>query len=90
MAAGLGGGMAVRGACGAMIGAVMIIGRMYAIEKGHSCPHLRDMVKQFMQEFEGKLQSQQCSELLEIHQKDCRMIIDETAKLLDKVVDQYK
>ncbi|GEM_PF-5965267 len=84
MAAGMGGGMAVRGACGALIGAVMILGRMEAIEKGHVCPHLKVKVSGFVKEFEALLGSTECNELLEIHGRGCSNLIKRTAKLLDQ------
>ncbi len=88
MAASLGGGMAVRGACGALIGAVMIIGRAKAISGGHFSPNLKLLVKDYVLKFEEKLGSQTCSELLELHNKDCRMIIDVAAQILDKVLEK--
>ena len=82
----MGGGMAVRGACGAMIGAVMILGRMEAIEKGHVCPHLKVKVSRFVNEFEARFGSKECSELLEIHGSGCSKLINNTAKLLDEIL----
>jgi C_GCAxxG_C_C family probable redox protein len=86
MAASFGGGMAVRGACGALIGAVMIIGRAKAVSGGHYSPSLKIDVKDYVLKFQDKLGSQTCADLLEIHNKDCRMIIDEAAKLLDETL----
>jgi len=88
MAASLGGGMAVRGACGAMVGAVLIIGRVKAVSGGHFCPSLKLIVKEYIHRFEEELESQNCDELREIHNKDCRMIIDVAAKILDEVLEK--
>ena len=89
MAASLGGGMAVRGTCGAMIGAVMILGRMFAIEKGHKCPHLKGIVKDYIDRFDKQLCSRECYELRAIHKNDCNMIVEETARMLDEVIADY-
>jgi len=86
MAASLGGGMAVRGACGAMVGAVLIIGREEAVSGGHFCPSLKNTVKEYINRFEEELGTQNCDELIEIHNKDCRMIIDVAAKILDEIL----
>lgn len=86
MAAGLGGGMAVKGACGAMVGAVMILGRERAIIGGHYCSSLKELVKEFMHQFEAKLGDQNCAVLREMHDADCLMIVNETAKILDDVL----
>ncbi len=88
MAASLGGGMAVRGACGAMVGAVLIIGREEAVSGGHFCPSLKNIVKEYINRFEEKLETQNCDKLREIHDKDCRMIIDVAAKILDKTLSK--
>ncbi len=86
MAASLGGGMAVRGACGAMVGAVLIIGREEAVSGGHFCPSLKEIVKEYIHKFEDELGTQNCDRLIEIHDKDCRMIIDVAARLLDETL----
>lgn len=88
MAASLGGGMAVRGACGAMVGAVLIIGREEAVSGGHFCPSLKIIVKEYIHRFEEELGTQNCEKLIEIHDKDCRMIIDVAAKILDEILDK--
>lgn len=88
MAASLGGGMAVRGACGAMVGAVLIIGREEAVSGGHFCPSLKTIVKEYIHRFEEELGTQNCEKLIEIHDKDCRMIIDVAAKILDEILDK--
>ena len=90
MAASFGGGMAVKGTCGALIAAVMILGRMFAIEKGHKCPHLKEIVKTYITRFDTLLSSRECSELKAIHNNDCRYIIDSSARLLDEIIDEWK
>ncbi len=88
MAAGFGGGMAVQGACGALVGAVMVLSHKYAIRGGHYCPSLRAMVREFVERFTELLSSQNCAELKAAHNDDCSYIIYETAKLLDEFMQR--
>ena len=60
---GFGGGMAVRGVCGAVTGGVAALGYRYVEVTGHQSPLLMAKVRAFVSEVEKSLGTLQCSEL---------------------------
>lgn len=87
--AGFGGGMNVAGTCGAVTGAVMAIGMKYGNEetgdlnaKKNSSIATRNLIKEFTQ----KNMTTECRELKGTHKKDCNVLVQDAAEILNKIL----
>ena len=85
---GFGGGMAVRGVCGAVTGGVAALGYRYVEVTGHQSPLLMAKVRAFVSEVEKSLGTLQCSELnprFRTPQGGCIETIRVICRILDEV-----
>ena len=68
--AAFGGGMAIESVCGAATGAISVLGIMFTEISGHKSPRVKELTKEFMNRFENKLETLNCSKLKELYRND--------------------
>jgi len=61
LAAGFGGGMGVEATCGALTGAVMVIGRLFTRDRGHDSPRVKELCSRFLQAYRAEMGSIDCA-----------------------------
>jgi C_GCAxxG_C_C family probable redox protein len=94
LAAGFGGGMAVEDACGAMTGALMVLGNIFVVEKAHESDRIKTLAKEFIGKFKERLSTINCKELKDLYKKDdekrCIEIVKAASEILDEIVRREK
>jgi C_GCAxxG_C_C family probable redox protein len=91
LAAGFGGGMGVETTCGALTGAVMVLGRIFAKEKGHETPRLKELCAEFLEEYRREMGSIDCKVLKDRHwtkKRECQSIILKSAEILERMISR--
>ena len=90
--AGFGGGLCVEHICGAITGAIAVIGIMYTDEKSHQSPIVKELTQKFMNNFKDKLQEYNCDKLKEKYKKDeefrCLYMVESSAEILQDLIDE--
>jgi C_GCAxxG_C_C family probable redox protein len=89
LAAGFGGGMGVETTCGALTGAVMVLGRIFAKEKGHDTPRLKELCAVFLEEYRRQMGSIDCKVLKDRYwtkKRECHGIILKAAEILEQTI----
>lgn len=91
---GFGGGMAVEGTCGAISGAVAVLGIMFVEESGHQSPWVREYTKEFMERFYKELGTYKCDELKANYKKDdehrCIYMIETASIILEDIIKRER
>jgi C_GCAxxG_C_C family probable redox protein len=91
LAAGFGGGMGIEATCGALTGAVMVLGRIFAREKGHDTPRLKELCAEFLEEYRLQMGSIDCKPLKDRHRTEelkCRNVVLRSAEILEQLIDR--
>ena len=92
--ASFGGGMGIESTCGAATGAVGVIGVMFTNDRGHESPRVKELTKEFMENFYNELGTYNCTELKAKYRKDdihrCIVMIETAAKVLDDIVTRER
>lgn len=89
MAAGFGGGMAMEGDCGALTGAIMVLGRMYVKERAHESAMIKELTKELFDKYRCEMGETDCAPLKAKYRNDeikCRIVILKAAEILDEIV----
>lgn len=92
LASAFGGGMYIEGKCGALTGALMVIGYLFVKENAHASEHLKTIVKSFFNEFEIAMGSCECAPLKVSHRSEmhgCRSVIASALEVLEKTVNSF-
>ena len=90
LAAGFGGGMAIESVCGALTGAIMVLGRLFVEDRAHKSPWLKELTKELLVRYREEMGSIQCDALKEDYrteEKKCREVIEKAAMVLDEVIE---
>jgi len=94
LAAGFGGGMGIEDACGAMTGALMVLGNMFVVERAHESDRIKTLAKEYIEKFNARLGTANCKELKALYKKDdetrCIEIIKAASEILDEIVEREK
>lgn len=88
-AAPFGGGMAIESVCGAITGALAVIGILFTKERAHESERIKNLTKEFFNMFESKMKSYNCCTLKELYRNEdirCGAIVEEAASILDEIV----
>lgn len=91
LAAGFGGGMAVEDACGAMTGAIMVLGRMFVKDRAHESERVKLLTQEFIARFKERLKTTNCGELKALYrdeEKKCIDIIKASAEILEDIIQR--
>jgi C_GCAxxG_C_C family probable redox protein len=89
LAAGFGGGMGVEATCGALSGAVMVLGRIFAKEKGHDTPRLKELCAEFLEEYRRQMGSIDCKTLKDRYwtkKRECHRVVLKSAEILEQLI----
>ncbi len=88
--AGFGGGMAIEDTCGAIAGAVAVIGILFTEERAHESSKVKNLTKEFMEKFIDKLGTNNCAQLKNKYRKNeeirCENMVYTAAEILDQMV----
>lgn len=93
LAAGFGGGMAVEGTCGALTGAIMVLGRLFVNVKAHESDRIKLLTRELIERSYKKLSTLNCRELKAKYrdeEKRCFVIISAVSGILDDIVMREK
>lgn len=91
--AAFGGGMGVESVCGAITGAMAVLGIMFTEDRAHESDKIKNMAKEFFQSYEEKLGFTGCRELkgeYRTEQHRCSLMIDTAAEILDDIIAKEK
>lgn len=91
--AAFGGGMAIESVCGAATGAISVLGIMFTEISGHKSPRVKELTKEFMNRFENKLETLNCSKLKELYRNDevkCLRMVEVAGEILEDIITKEK
>lgn len=92
VAKGFGGGMGIGSTCGALTGGIMAISKKFA-GSNLGKEEFYAIIQDYLNEYEARMGSIYCKELKEKYVIDddsnCDQIIEESAKLLDEIINKY-
>lgn len=87
--AAFGGGMAVESVCGAITGALAVLGILFTKERAHESEKIKELTKEFFEKYEKLLGTNNCAELKAMYRNDdvrCIVMVEKAAELLDEIV----
>jgi C_GCAxxG_C_C family probable redox protein len=87
--AAFGGGMAIEDVCGAITGALAVLGILFTREKAHEGTLVKNLSIEFFRRFEEKFGTRNCKELKEKYRNDekrCSDMVYYAAEILDDIV----
>jgi C_GCAxxG_C_C family probable redox protein len=91
--AGFGGGMAIEETCGALTGAVAVLGIMLVEDKAHESDLLKAVVTELFKRYELRMGTINCKELKDRYREEdpvkCRHSVTEAAKVLEELLKEY-
>ena len=92
--AAFGGGMGIESVCGAVTGALSVLGIIFTKERAHESERIKELSQEFFKRFEEKLKTSNCKELKEKYRTDdevrCSSILFAAAEVLDDIVIREK
>ena len=91
LAAGFGAGMGIEATCGALTGAVMVLGRIFAKNKGHDTPRLNELCAEFLEEYRSQMGDIDCTPLKERYRSEerkCRTVVLKSAEILESMIER--
>lgn len=86
-----GGGMQVEKTCGALIGSIAAIGLLYTEDKPSTNDKMKELTKKYIEEFEKKFGSINCSCIKEKHRDEvlgCNPVKLGAAEIFEQVVEK--
>ncbi len=89
--AAFGGGMGVEGVCGALTGALAVLGILYTKERAHESDRVKTLAAKLYRGFEEKLGSDNCKALKEKYKNDdkrCMDMVVTAAEVLQSIVEE--
>lgn len=87
--AAFGGGMAIESVCGAITGALVVLGILFTKERAHESEKIKELTKELIDRFNEALSISNCRELKEKYRNDdirCTLIVEKAADILDAIV----
>ena len=93
VANGFGGGFGTERACGALTGGLMALGCLFATDRSHRDPRMKEIRNSFVGAFAKYYGSTECEDIKKTHrdvESGCAPVVAGAAKLLEKVIDEYK
>ncbi len=92
--AAFGGGMGIGSVCGAITGAIAAIGIMFAEDRGHASPQVKEITIKLISRINEKMELIDCIPLKEKYfnndEERCLKIMEICAKELDIIIDENK
>lgn len=91
--AAFGGGMGVEGVCGAITGALAVLGIMFVKDRAHESTKIKELSKKFIEVFKEELGTDNCRELKEKYRNDeerCWRMIETAGDVLEDIIESEK
>ena len=88
-----GGGLGVEDICGALSGAVAVIGILFTNERGHESPRVKELTVKLVEEFKSKLGTYNCRILKEKYKTEaerCSTMIVLAAETLEEIIEKER
>ncbi|MGM0470713.1 MAG: C-GCAxxG-C-C family (seleno)protein [Bacillota bacterium] len=89
LAAGFGGGMAIKSVCGALTGAIMILSKAFVANKAHDS-QIYDLTSSFLEKYRAEMGYIDCASLKNKYASEetgCEEIILQAAEIIDSVME---
>jgi len=89
LASGFGGGMGIEATCGALTGALMVLGLLFTRERGHQSPRVKELCVEFLEAYRCEMGSIDCRPLKDAHRTEelkCRPVVHKAALLLERLI----
>ena len=93
LAAGFGGGMGIEATCGALSGALMVLGRMFTRDRGHESPRVKELCVRFLEAYKARMGSIDCAPLKARHRSEelkCRTVVFQAARILEELIGELQ
>lgn len=92
--AAFGGGMGIGSVCGAITGSIAALGIMFAEDRGHASPQVKEMTVELISNFNEKLGSMDCIQLKEMYYENqeyrCIKMMEIAAISLEEIINKNK
>ena len=88
-----GGGMGVESVCGALTGAIAVLGVMFTSDKTVDSEKRKAIVADFYKEFQERFGTDNCGQIKEKYRDDtigCRDVVKRSAEILREIVRKYR
>lgn len=89
VASGFGGGMAIEDKCGALTAAIMVLGKLFVVERAHESSKIKDLTKELFYSCNREMGFIDCTPLKDKYRTEeikCRYVISRVAEILDVIV----
>ena len=89
--AAFGGGMAIEETCGALTGALAVLGILYVEKRAHESDRIKELTKEYFHKFKDKLSTDNCKKLKELYRNDeirCESIVMAAAEVLEEMIER--
>ena len=89
--AAFGGGMAIEEICGALTGALAVLGILFVKDRAHESDRIKELTKDFFEKFRAELSTDNCKRLKELYRNDeerCSNIVFAAAKILNEIIEK--
>lgn len=89
--AAFGGGMGVGSVCGALTGALAVLGVMFVKDKAHESTETKEMASEFFNRFVEKLSTENCTTLKEMYRDDitkCDLVVRYSNEILEEMINK--
>lgn len=89
-----GGGMGIGSVCGAITGGAAVLGIMFAEDRGHASPQVKEMTIEFINKFNNEMKMIDCIPLKEKYYKNsedrCIKMMEVAANSLEEIININK
>lgn len=88
-----GGGMAIGDVCGAITGALAVLGIMFTEDRSHESDKIKKLTSEFFNKFNEALGLKNCYELKEKYfdsNQRCSKMLYTSAEILEQLIKEYK
>lgn len=91
--AAFGGGMGIEGVCGAITGALGALGVIFVEEKAHESEKIKELSKEFIEEYIKRLGTDNCGELKKKYKNEdirCWRMIQVSGEILEEMIKRER
>jgi C_GCAxxG_C_C family probable redox protein len=88
-----GGGMSIGDTCGAITGALAVIGIIFTKQKSHESDTIKKLTIEFFNKFNGALGAKNCTELKGKYfnsEERCSKMLYASAEILEQLIKEYR
>ena len=91
LASGFGGGMAIEDKCGALTGAIMVLGKLFVVERAHESDKIKELTRELFDDYKKEMESIDCQPLKDMYRTEelkCSLVILKAAEILDRIISR--